>query len=261
VSSTEGEGIAPAIQGERETARKKRSFRQHEPLIGMVFLAAAFIIGSLFVASGIRSRNQPPPNDQITVTGSAEQAETSDTFEWDANVASTQPTTSAALAQLAGWTAQIRAALDQAGAHDNEIIFGSVVVHPNSQSSGPVTTFTLSDTIKVRSNRLAAMQRILGVSKVLLANDVPFIAQSPQYTFTHLAPLRPALTARATADARKRALAALAGNGHLGKSISISVGPFSVDAPDSVNIGSGDYDTSSIPKVVSVAVTATYSTS
>jgi hypothetical protein len=47
----------------------------------------------------------------------------------------------------------------------------------------------------------------------------------------------------------------------LGASISISVGQFSVDAPGSVNIGSGDYNTSTVRQVVSVPVTATYSTS
>ncbi len=87
--------------------------RPHEPLIGMVILSVAFIIGSLSVDAGLRSRNQPPQTDQVTVTGSAEQAVTADTFEWDASVASTQPTTSAALAQLNGWTAQIRAVLDR----------------------------------------------------------------------------------------------------------------------------------------------------
>jgi hypothetical protein len=43
--------------------------------------------------------------------------------------------------------------------------------------------------------------------------------------------------------------------------ISISVGRFSVDAPGSVNIGSGDYYTGSTHLVVSVAVSATYSIS
>jgi hypothetical protein len=38
------------------------------------------------------------------------------------------------------------------------------------------------------------------------------------------------------------------------------VGQVSVDAPGSVNYGSGDFDTNSIPKVVSVVVYATYST-
>ncbi len=229
----------------------------------MIILAVAFLIGSFAVASGIRNRNQPtgPPTNQITVTGSSEQAVSADTFEWDARVSSTQPTTSATLAQLTGWTAQIRAALDNAGARDSEITFGSVVVHPNTQSSGQVTSFTMSQTVTVRSHRVPAMGRILGVSNLLLANNVPFIAQQPQYTLRTLAHLRPVLTARATADARKRALAALGGHGQLGKSISINVGPFSVDAPGSVSIGSGDYNTSSIPKIVSVAVTATYSTS
>jgi hypothetical protein len=54
---------------------------------------------------------------------------------------------SAALAQLNGWTAQIRAALDDAGAHNAEITFGSVQVQPNTQQSGAVTSFTESQTI------------------------------------------------------------------------------------------------------------------
>src|SRR5580700_10269393 len=106
--------------------RKKWSVRPHEPLIGMVILSVAFIIGSLSVDAGLRSRNQLPQAHQVTVTGSAEQAVTADTFQWDAAVASTRLTTSAALSQLNRWTAQIRAALDGAGAHDAEITFGSV---------------------------------------------------------------------------------------------------------------------------------------
>jgi hypothetical protein len=229
----------------------------------MVILSAAFIVGSLSVASGLRSRNEPPQTHQITVTGSAEQAVTADTFEWDATVASTRPSTSAALAQLNRWTAQIRAALDGAGAHDDEITFGSVVVQPNInfQQNGGATSFTESQTITVRSRRLPAMKRVLGVSNQLLASNVPFIAQPPEYTFSGLKRLRPVLTAEATADARERARAALGRNGHLGRSISISVGQFSVDAPGSVNIGSGDYYTGSVQQIVSVAVSATYSTS
>jgi len=40
------------------------------------------------------------------------------------------------------------------------------------------------------------MQRVLGVSNLLLANNVPFIAQQPQYTFNGLKKLRPALRQR-----------------------------------------------------------------
>ncbi|HEX3540365.1 MAG TPA: SIMPL domain-containing protein [Acidimicrobiales bacterium] len=226
----------------------------------MVILSVAFVFGSLSVASGLQNRNRLPQSHQITVTGSAEKAVTADTFAWNATVTSAQPTTSTALAQLNGWTAQIRTALDEAGTLDNEITFGSVVVQPNSgQLAG--AGFTESVAISVLSHRVAAMARVKGVSNQLLAVNVPFIAQQPQYTFSGLKELRPALTAQATVDARVRAQAALGRHGHLGKSISISVGGFSVDAPGSVNIGSGDYNTSSLQQVVSVAVTATYTTS
>jgi len=241
--------------------RRRWSSRPHEQLLGMVILSVALVVGSLAVDDGLRSRNQLPKSDQVTVTGSAEQAVTADTFEWDASVASTQPTTASALTQLDRWTAQIRAALDNAGAHDNEITFGSVTVQPNTDDSGDVSSFTESQTVTVQSDRLSAMGHVLGVSNQLLSINVPFIAQGPQYTFSGLKRLRPVLTAEATADARVRARAAIGRNAHLGRLISISVGQFSVDAPGSVNIGSGDYDTSTIQQVVSVPVSATFSLS
>jgi hypothetical protein len=255
------DGAAIGIENKRkETAPRKRgSIRSHEQLIGMIILSAAFIIGSLSIASGIRNRNQPQTN-QITITGSSEQAVTSNTFQWMASFASTQPTTSAALAQLNGWTAKIRDALLAAGALNNEISFGTVNVQPNTQATGQVTSFTMNQTVTVQSSRLTAMQRVLGVSNLLLDDNVPFIAQQPEYTFNGLKKLRPALTAEAAANARQRAQAALGKQVTLGKPISIRVGQVSVDAPGSVNYGSGDFNTSSIPKVVSVVVYATYST-
>jgi hypothetical protein len=118
----------------------------------------------------------------------------------------------------------------------------------------------MNETVTVQSSRLSAMQRVLGVSNLLLTKNVPFIAQQPQYTFNGLKKLRPTLTAEAAANARQRAQAALGKHVKLGKPISITVGQVSVDAPGSVNYGSGDFNTSSIPKVVSVVVYATYST-
>lgn len=260
MSAEEGADIGIETEGQEPASRKKGSFRSHEQLIGLIILSAAFIIGSFSVASGIRSRNQPPQTHQITITGSAEQKVTSNTFQWMASVASTQPTTSAALAQLNGWSGQIRNALIAAGALNDEISIGTVNVQPNTQESGQVTSFTMNETVTVQSSRLSAMQRVLGVSNLLLTKNVPFIAQQPQYTFNGLKKLRPTLTAEAAANARQRAQAALGKHVKLGKPISITVGQVSVDAPGSVNYGSGDFNTSSIPKVVSVVVYATYST-
>ncbi len=260
MSTHTGTDGANANEGNEPTPRKRRSLRAHEQLIGLIVLSAAFIIGSLSVASGIRSHFGSQQNDQISITGSASQAVTSNTFQWTADVASTQATTSAALAQLNGWTAQIRKVLLSAGALDSEISFGTVSVQPNELQTGAIASFTMNESLTVQSARLAAMQRVLGVSNILLADNVPFIAQQPEYTFNGLKKLRPALTAKAAANARLRAQDALGKNVKLGKPISITVGQVSVDAPGSVNYGSGDFNTSSIPKVVSVVVYATYAT-
>ena len=254
-----GDGVGIGNEVRMPESRKMGTFRSHEQLIGMIILSAAFIIGSFSVASGIRARNQTQKN-QITITGSAEEAVTSNLFQWTATVASTQSTTSAALAQLNGWTTQIRKALLAAGAFNDEISFGTANVQPNYLATGAVSSFTMSETVNVQSSRLSAMQGVLGVSNLLLANNIPFIAQQPQYTFNGLKKLRPTLTAEAAANARKRAQAALGKKVTLGAPISITVGQVSVDAPGSVNYGSGDFNTSSIPKIVSVVVYATYST-
>jgi hypothetical protein len=259
VSSEERADIGNESDSPRPASRKKGSFRSHEQLIGLVLLSVAFIIGSLSVSSGIRDRNNPQ-NHQITITGSAEQDVTSNTFQWMANFSSTQSTTSAALAQVNGWTTEIRNALLAAGALSSEISFGTVNVQPNTSDTGAVISFTMNQTVTVQSSRLRAMQRVLGVSNTLLSDNVPFIAQQPQYTYNGLKKLRPALTAAAAANARVRAQAALGKHVQLGNPISITVGQVSVDAPGSVNYGSGDFNTSSIPKVVSVVVYATYST-
>lgn len=242
------------------TRRRTFSIRSHEQLIGMVILSVAFIIGSFSVASGIRNRNQKPPSHQITVTGSAAKAVTSNTFRWSAQVASTQTTTSGALSQIHAWTSDIRRSLLAAGARPDEISFTTVSVEPNTDLAGQVTSFTMSENVNVQSTRLSAMQRVLGVSNHLLAENIPFIANQPQYTFNGLKKLRPILTKEAAANARLRAQAALGKGVALGKPISITVGEVSVDRPGNVNYGSGDFNTSSIPKVVSVVVYATYST-
>ena len=259
MSTIEGSDSDKEIGGPDSAPRKKRSFRSHEQLVGLIILSVAFIIGSLSVSSGIRGRDQSKQN-QISITGSAEEAVTSNTFQWTANFSSTKSTTSAALAQLNGWTIQIQKALIAAGALNSEISFGTVNVQPNESSTGAVVSFTMTQSVTVQSSRLDAMQRVLGVSNLLLSNDVPFIAQQPNYTFNGLKKLRPILTKEAAANARQRAQAALGKNVTLGKPISISVGQVSVDAPGSVNYGSGDFNTSSIPKVVSVVVYATYAT-
>ncbi|MGD1014762.1 MAG: SIMPL domain-containing protein [Acidimicrobiales bacterium] len=244
--------------GPAPVARKNHSIRPHEQLIGLILLSVAFIIGSLSVASGVRGRNQAP--HQITITGSAEVAVNSNEFQWTATVSSTQSTTSAALAQLNGWTVQIRKELLAAGAFNSEVSFGTVNVQPNYLQTGAVSNFTMSETVNVQSTRLSAMQNVVGVSNHLLSENIPFIAQQPEYTFNGLKKLRPTLTAEAAANARKRAQAALGKNVQLGTPISITVGQVSVDAPGSVNYGSGDFNTSSIPKIVSVVEYATYST-
>jgi hypothetical protein len=58
--------------------------RERVPLFsGLALLAIAVVVGSLFIAGGIRDRNR---TDVITVTGSAKARIVSDYIVWDASL-------------------------------------------------------------------------------------------------------------------------------------------------------------------------------
>ena len=94
-----------------------------------------------------------------------------------------------------------------------------------------------------------------------MGQGIPFAAQPPQFIYTKLPDLRPALSAEATKDAINRAktVVEMAGN-KLGRLRSIDVGPFQVTAPGSTqNSDYGAYDTSTRKKDVTSVVNVTFS--
>ena len=56
----EGGGVGGEETAKRAATKNRWSVRPHEQLIGMVILAVAFIVGSLSVDAGLRSRNELP---------------------------------------------------------------------------------------------------------------------------------------------------------------------------------------------------------
>jgi uncharacterized protein len=232
-------------------------------LAGLALVAVALAFGLHEVGNGIRARDA---RDVVTVTGSAKRSISSDYVIWDASVAAQDSSPAAAAAKLAKWTGTIREFLSNEGVHADELAVAPITTDTltqtnNNGSSGQVTGYNLTRSFEVRSSRIDEIQRAIEASSQLVGNGIPFTAQPPQFIYTKLPDLRPALSAEATKDAINRAktVVGIAGQ-HLGKLRSIDVGPFQVTAPGSTQTGDyGSYDTSTRQKDVTSVVNVTFS--
>lgn len=232
-------------------------------LVGLVLLAAALAYGLREIANGIRARDA---RDVVTVTGSAKRSISSDYVIWDASVAAQDASPAAAAAKLASWTSTIKSFLTNAGVHADELAVAPITTdtitqtNPNG-SSGKLVGYNLTRSFEVRSGRVDAIVNAIEASSSLVGHGIPFTAQPPQFIYTKLADLRPALSAEATKDAINRAMTVveIAGN-KLGRLRSIDVGPFQVTAPGSTqNSDYGAYDTATRKKDVTSVVNVTFS--
>jgi hypothetical protein len=238
--------------------------RERLPLLaGLLALAIAIGVGSTLIAGGIRDRNR---NDVITVTGSSKRQIASDFIVWDVSITSQQPTTAKALAELDGWTRRTRSFFRASGARPGELLEQPISTEtlvaqgPNGSSNGSITGYKLTRYFELRSPRVPVIAAIAEKSSQLFSQGIPLNAQPPQYIYTKLASLRPALLTEAAKDAQGRARALIESTGgKIGHLVTVNVGVFQVTSPNSTQVSDlGVYDTATLRKDVTAVVNATF---
>lgn len=225
---------------------------------GLAMISVALVIGLISVADGIRDRGDA---NAISVTGSAKRTITSDYVIWDASLTAQGKSPAAASAQLEGWLDQTLAALRASGIQESELKVGATSTETITRRGGQVTGYRLTRSLQVRSARVDVVVAAIEDSSRLFAAGVPLSAGQPQYVYTKLAELRPALSAEATEDALERAEAIVEVTGdELGGLRDVYVSPFQVTAPGSTEVSDyGIYDTSTREKEVTAVVNITLS--
>ena len=115
-------------------------------------------------------------------------------------------------------------------------------------------------TIAVTSDDVNLVNNLSNGIGVLLQTGVNINNNGPQFYVSDLAALRPKLLAQAMIDARTRGLSITKAVGSkLGPVIAVTSGPVQVTAPESVDTsGGGLYDTTTIPKTVTVTVSVSF---
>jgi len=238
--------------------------RERLPLFfGLGLLAIAVVVGSLFIAGGIRDRSR---TDLITVTGSAKARIVSDYIVWDATLTGQGSSPAAASAQLAAWTSRVQSFFRDHGVVAEELTVEPIATEsPGSidENGNRITRYRLTRSFEIRSSRVAAIATLAERTSSLLAQGVPLAADPPQYVYTKLPGLRPRLLAAATRDAQARARVLVAASGaKLGNLRGVNVGVFQISSPNSTDVSDyGVYDTTTLRKDVTAVVNVTFALS
>ena len=122
------------------------------------------------------------------------------------------------------------------------------------------TEWTARQSIHVGSSDVALIRKASNTISNLIGDGVSLAIQPPAYTYTKLAEKRVDMLAKATADARDRAIeiAGQAGSG-IGAITNADTGTFQITVPNSTKMGSyGSYDTSTIDKDITAVMGVTF---
>ena len=233
-------------------------------LLSSLILAIGIGVGGNFIGNGLAAK----AGNAITVTGSAKTSATADNAVWILAVSESAPTASAAVKKVERGTAALSAYLASGSKKVDAIEVGGITSYPNNEyvngnPTGRVISYNASQTTTVRNKDVALIKSLTNGIGTLLQTGVNVQNNGPQYLVSNLAALRPKLLADAMVDAKARAEAITkAVGGKVGAVLSVSSGPVQVTTQDSTDTsGGGYYDTSTIPKTVSVTVSVSFKVS
>lgn len=231
-------------------------------------VAASFITSTYIAADAYEGRNKynHRQNQTITVKGSTRHRVRSDRAVWCIVVKGEGADLQSAFEVLDSGVERVQEFLTKNGFPPDQVGLGAISTttkyarDAKGNRTDEVTGFTLQRRFGVRTTDVNRVARTAGKVTQLLKEGVFVISQSPEYTYSELAPLKIELMAKASADARDRAeKIAASTKSHLGELRDARMGVLQITAPDSTDVSSyGIYDTYTIEKDVRAVVTATF---
>lgn len=229
-------------------------------VFAMAVLGAGLTLAGSVAVKGLRSAN-----DTITVTGSSTERITSDFADWTVVVSvggDSQQTAYQALQPAVQRTVDF---LKGQGIPAGEIELGNVKSEQQQvrdPRTGELRSVIWGSTqaVKVSSPNVRKVQAVAGAIAELIGQGVPLTINEPAYTYTKLAEKRVDMLAKATRDARGRAVAiAREAGSSIGPIARADTGTFQITVPNSTEMGSyGSYDTSTIDKDITAVMGVTF---
>jgi len=233
-------------------------------VLSSIFVALGLAYGGSLIGAGLAAK----AGNAITVTGSAKTLATADTVVWNLTVSESGQSAANAVKKVESGSTALHKYLTDGSLPAEGIEVGGISSYPNNEyvngnPTGRVLSYNASQTTIVRSKDVQLIKKLTNGIGSLLQTGVNVQNNGPQYLVSTLASLRPQLLADAMKDAKARAQSITAAvGGKVGAVLSVTSGPVQVTTQDSTDAsGGGFYDTTTIPKTVSVTVSVSFKVS
>ena len=244
-----------------EIAKPRISTKFYSLIISALILAFGTGYGLSLVGQGLAAR----AGNSVTVTGQARTSASADNSVWMLSAQETSPSAAAAVAKVeksvqALTKYLIAGGLPAIGIQSGGVNTSAINEYVNGNLTGRVLSYQANQNVTVRSLDVNLINSLSNGIGTLLQTGVNINNLGPQFYVSDLALLRPRLLAEAMKDAKARGISMTNAVGSkLGGVIAVSSGPVQVTSPDSVDTsGGGMYDTSTIPKTVTVTVSVSF---
>lgn len=252
--------------------------------ISAIVISIGIIWASYNIADGaIRARGNIKGNENlITVTGSAKQQIKSDLIVWNCSFSCNSPTLVDAYQELNRKNAIVKKYLIEKGikekstekGKEESIVFSSISTMPvykilqrqgaskeyYDYTSNIIESYTLEQTVEIKSYDVDKITEISRKATELISQGINLRSSPPQYFYTKLADLKISMLAKATADAKNRALnMAKNADAKCGKLRTANMGVFQITPIYSNEVSDyGINDTSSLEKEIMAVVTCKF---
>ncbi len=229
----------------------------------MLGLSVAIVVGAFLASNAIKESRS---DSDITVTGSARKAITSDLVQWKGSVTAESANLQSAVADLKKNVGRLKAFVASNGTGiklELAPISSEPLTYERTNTDGSRTTipaWRVRQRIEVSSDQVQEVTTLAAkTAENLLANGVPFEAEL-SYLYTKLADLRIEMLEAATTDAKNRAVTIAKGAGvGIGAPRNARVGVFQITAKNSPSVDDyGAYDVSSIEKEITAVVSVAF---
>lgn len=179
-------------------------------ILGICFVIAT-IVSTVILSKGLLQIKKFS-SEVVTVTGSAEKKIVSDYIVWKGEFSRRAPELKSAYAMLQEDLKKVKEYLTSKGVKDDELVISQVntkVLYKKNEKgydTNEIEGYLLSQGIEVKSYDVPKIDNVSRESTELIMQGIEFISEAPQYFYTRLTELKIEMLAKATEDAKKRAI-------------------------------------------------------
>jgi hypothetical protein len=233
-------------------------------ILGICFVIAT-IASTVILSKGLLQIRKFS-SEVIRVTGSAEKKIVSDYIVWKAEFSRRSADLKTAYSMLQDDLKKVKEYLTSKGVKDEELIISQVetkVLYKKNEKghdTNEIEGYLLFQGIEVKSYDVKKIDNVSRQSTELIMQGIEFISQAPEYFYTKLAELKVEMLAKATEDAKQRAISMANSTGNkIGAIRSAKMGVFQITPVTSTDVSwYGENDTSSFEKKVMAVVSASF---